>query len=103
MSSGTFAAFSKFHLYTSKSPNIEVAQFFKGHNFHVGWHCKFGVEKSEKLGQLQPSTIHRKRVAFKVWSQFMQNPLLKHHRAILEVVEGNLLYIFAIQSFRSLD
>jgi hypothetical protein len=29
--------------------------------------------------------------------------LLKHHRAILEVVEGNLLYIFAIQSFRSLD
>jgi hypothetical protein len=51
--SGTFAAFSKFHLNTSKSPNIKVVQFFKGHNFAFGWHSKFSVKKGEKLGQLQ--------------------------------------------------
>jgi hypothetical protein len=34
----TFAAFSKFHLNTSKSPNIKVVQFFEGHNFSFGWH-----------------------------------------------------------------
>jgi hypothetical protein len=27
--------------------------FFKGHNFAFGWHCKFGVESGEKLGQLR--------------------------------------------------
>jgi hypothetical protein len=31
--SRTFAAFSKFHLNTSKYPNIKVVQFFEGHNF----------------------------------------------------------------------
>jgi hypothetical protein len=30
MSSGTFAAFSKFHLNTSKSTNMKVVQFFRG-------------------------------------------------------------------------
>jgi hypothetical protein len=52
-SSGTFAVFSKIHLNTSKSPNIKVVQFFEGHNFAFGWHCKFGVEDGEKLGQLE--------------------------------------------------
>jgi hypothetical protein len=52
-SSGTFAAFSKIHINTPKSPNIKVVQFFEGHNFAFGWHCKFGVENGEKLGQLQ--------------------------------------------------
>jgi hypothetical protein len=31
--SGTFAAFSKFHLNTSNSTNIKVVQFFKGTTF----------------------------------------------------------------------
>jgi hypothetical protein len=53
VSSGTFVVFSKFHLNTSNSTKIKVVQFFEEHNFHVGWHFKFWVEKGEKLGQLQ--------------------------------------------------
>jgi hypothetical protein len=41
MSAGIFAAFSKFLLNTSKSPNGKVVQFVKGHNFHVEWHLRF--------------------------------------------------------------
>jgi hypothetical protein len=35
MSSGTFAAFSKIHLNTSKSTFMKVAHLVEGHNFHV--------------------------------------------------------------------
>jgi hypothetical protein len=49
MSAGTFAAFSKFHLNTSNSPNTKVVCFVEGHNFHVEWHLKFGVEMCEKM------------------------------------------------------
>jgi hypothetical protein len=35
MSSGTFAAFSEFHLNTSNSTNTKVVYFVEGHNFHV--------------------------------------------------------------------
>jgi hypothetical protein len=35
------------------------------------------VEKGEKLGQLPAAPVHQNRVAFKVWLQFMQNPLRK--------------------------
>jgi hypothetical protein len=35
MSPGTFAAFSKFHLNTSKYPNVKVVYYVEGHNFHV--------------------------------------------------------------------
>jgi hypothetical protein len=77
MSSGTFAAFSKFSLNTSKSTNMKVDQFVEGHNFHVDWHFKFRVEKDEKLGQLSASPVHRNVVTFKVWQQFVQNPLRK--------------------------
>jgi hypothetical protein len=38
---GTFAAFSKFHLNTSKSPNVKVVCFVEGHNFHFEWHLRF--------------------------------------------------------------
>jgi hypothetical protein len=41
MSPGTFAAFSKFHLNTSKSPNVKVVYFVEGHTFHVEWHLRF--------------------------------------------------------------
>jgi hypothetical protein len=75
MSSEIFAAFSKFHLNTSKSTNMKVVQFVEGHNFHVDWHFKFWVEKDEKLGQLSVSLVHRNVVAFKVWQQLVQNPL----------------------------
>jgi hypothetical protein len=52
MSSGTFAAFSRFHLNTSKSTNMKVVQFVEEQNFHVDWHFQFWVEKDEKCGQL---------------------------------------------------
>jgi hypothetical protein len=77
MSSGTFAAFSNFHLNTSKSTNMEVVQFVEGHNFHVDWHFKFWVEKGEKCGQLSASPVHRDMATIKVWLQFVQNPLRK--------------------------
>jgi hypothetical protein len=41
MSSGTFAAFSKIHLNTSKSTFTKVVHLVEGHNFHVDWHFKF--------------------------------------------------------------
>jgi hypothetical protein len=77
MSSGTFAAFSKFHLNTSKSPNTKVVQFVEGHNFHVEWHFKFWVEKDEIHGQLSAASIHLDMATFKVWQQIVQNPLRK--------------------------
>jgi hypothetical protein len=77
MSSGTFAAFSKFHLNTSKSPNTKVVQFVEGHNFHVDWHFKFRVEIGEKRGQPTADPVHRDMAAFKVWQQIVQNPLRK--------------------------
>jgi hypothetical protein len=53
MSAGTFAAFSKFHLNTSKSPNVKVVYFVEGHNFHVEWHFWFEVQIGEKCSGLR--------------------------------------------------
>jgi hypothetical protein len=77
MSSETFAVFSKIHQNTSKSTNMKVVQFVEGQNFHVDWHFKFWVEKDGKCGQLSASPVHRDMTTFKVWMQFMQNPLRK--------------------------
>jgi hypothetical protein len=35
------------------------------------------MEKGEKLGQLPAAPVHRDMAAFKVWLQFVQNPLRK--------------------------
>jgi hypothetical protein len=51
--SGTFTAFSNFHLDTSKSANIKVVRLFQGHTFHYWWHLRFLVEIGEKISQLQ--------------------------------------------------
>jgi hypothetical protein len=77
MSSGTFAAFSKFHLNSSKSTNMKVVQFVEEHNFHVDWHFKFWEEIGKKLGQPSASPVHRNIATFKVWQQFVKNPLRK--------------------------
>jgi hypothetical protein len=77
MSSGTFTAFSKFHLNTSKSTNVEVVQFVEGHNFLVDWHFKFWEEIGEKHGQPPVPPVHRTMATFKVWQQFVQNPWRK--------------------------
>jgi hypothetical protein len=59
MSPGTFAVFSKFHLNTSKYPNVKVVYFVEGQKFHVEWHLRFGVEIGEKPWSPLPGTIHR--------------------------------------------
>jgi hypothetical protein len=56
------------------------------------------VEKSGKLGQLPAAPVHPDLAAFKVWQQFMQKPLRKHHRAFVSVVEGSEIYNFAFYS-----
>jgi hypothetical protein len=57
MSSGTFAAFFKIHLNTSKSTFMKVVHLVEGHNFYVDWHFKFLVEVGEKLGQPSASPV----------------------------------------------
>jgi hypothetical protein len=88
MSSGTFAAFSKFHLNTSKSTNMKVVQFFEEHNFHVEWHFHFRV---------------RQRLLFtETWrhSKFGCNLCKirweKHPRAFVKYLEGSEIYNFPI-------
>jgi hypothetical protein len=73
MSSGTFAAFSKFHLNTSKSAFMKVVHHVEGHNFHVDWHFKFWVEIGEKLDRLTVPHVFQNRAAFKVGTTFLQN------------------------------
>jgi hypothetical protein len=73
VSAGTFAAFSKFHLNTSKSLNVKVVCFVEGHNFHVEWHLKFWVEMCEKLKSMLRVTIHQSRVFCHVPLRVLQN------------------------------
>jgi hypothetical protein len=37
---------------------MKVVQLVEGHNFHVDWHFKFGVEKHEKVAQRSVSPVH---------------------------------------------
>jgi hypothetical protein len=88
MSSGTFAAFSKIHLNTSKSTFMKVVHLVEGRNFHVDWHFKFQVEIGEKLGQLPVPPVHRDMPAFKVGTTFLQNPLRKTLYGLCEGCRG---------------
>jgi hypothetical protein len=76
MSAGTFAAFPKFSLNTSNSPNTKVVCFVEGHNFHVEWHCWFEVQIDEKGKSKSAFTVHRGRDFCQVSLQFMPNPLI---------------------------
>jgi hypothetical protein len=46
------------------------------------------VEKGEKLGQLLGAIVHRDLAAFKVWQQFMQNPLRKTPMSLCKSCRG---------------
>jgi hypothetical protein len=59
MSAETFAAFSKFSLHTSNSPNTKVVCFVEGHNFHVEWQCWFEVQIDEKGKSMSAFTVHQ--------------------------------------------
>jgi hypothetical protein len=88
VSPGTFAAFSKFHLNTSNSPNIEVVQFDEGHNFHVEWHLRFGVEMRAKAWSMPLGTIHRRSEICKLSIQFVQKWLRKMLYALYKSCRG---------------
>jgi hypothetical protein len=68
---------------------MKVVQFVEGHNFYVGWHFKFWVEKGEKLAQMAVPPIQWNWVAFNVGKPFLQNLLRKHYIAFLKVVEDS--------------
>jgi hypothetical protein len=68
---------------------MKVVHLVEGHNFRVDWHFKFWVEISEKLDRLTAPPVYRNLAAFKVGTTFLQNPLRKHPRAFLEIVEGD--------------
>jgi hypothetical protein len=72
VSAGTFVAFSKFHLNTSKSPNVKVVYFVEGHNFHVEWHLRFGVEMHKKAWSTLVVTIHKRPENSNLGMQFVQ-------------------------------
>jgi hypothetical protein len=88
MSSGTFAAFSKIHLNTSKSTFMKVVHLVEGHNFHADWHFKFWVEIGEKLDRPTVPPVHRDRPAFNVGTAFLQNPLRKILYGLCESCRG---------------
>jgi hypothetical protein len=96
MSPETFVVFSKFHLNTSNSPNIEVVQFVEGHNFHVGWHLRFEVQNCEKAWSTPPGTIHRRLEICQVGMPSCKIGWEKTYRAFLGVAEGWVLYNFCI-------
>jgi hypothetical protein len=66
MSSGTFAAFSKIHLNTSKSTFMKVVHLVEGHNFHLDWHFKFWVKIGGKLDGLAVPPVFQNRLTFEV-------------------------------------
>jgi hypothetical protein len=88
MSAGTFATFSKFHLNTSKSPNVKVVCFVEGHNFHVEWHWRFGVEMHEKAWSTPRVTIHRRPENSQLGMRFVHNWLRKTPYALCGSCRG---------------
>jgi hypothetical protein len=90
VSAGTFAAFSKFHLNTSNSPNtkVEVVYFVEGHNFHVEWHCWFEVPIGEKCRSTPQVTIHKRQENSQLGTQFLQKWLRKRPYALCESGRG---------------
>jgi hypothetical protein len=96
MSSGTFAAFSKFHLDTSKYTFMKVVQLVEGHNFHVDWHFKFEWKLVKNFVDWQYLLFtgtwwHSKFVSVlgKICGE-------KHYTAFVKVVEGSEIYNFPI-------
>jgi hypothetical protein len=71
------AAFSRFHLNTSNSPNVKVVQFVEAHNFNVEGHLQFEVESNEKTQSTLAGTIHQRHEKFQLGVQCMQNWLRK--------------------------
>jgi hypothetical protein len=96
VSAGTFAAFSKFHLNTSNSPNAKVVYFVEEHNFHVEWHLRFGVEMCEKAWSTLAVTIHRCPETETLACNLCKNGGEKGPTPFVKVVEDQEIYNFPI-------
>jgi hypothetical protein len=96
ISFGTFATFSIFHLNTWKSANIKVVCLFEGHTFHNWRHLRFWVEIGEKLSQLQLLLFTRAMKDNNFAYSLCPDHWSKHKPAFVQVVEGSLIYNFAI-------
>jgi hypothetical protein len=88
VSAETFAAFSKIHLNTSKSPNVKVVCFVEGHNFHVEWHCWFEVQMGEKLKSTLLVTVHRRPENSQLGIKFVHKWLRKRPYALYQSCRG---------------
>jgi hypothetical protein len=103
MSPRTFAAFSKFDLNTSKSPNVKVVYFVERHNFHVEWHLRFGVEMCEKAWSTLRVTIHRRSEICHLGMQFVHNWLRKKPYALCKSCRGMLDLQLSYSNFCALQ
>jgi hypothetical protein len=88
MSPETFAAFSKFHLNNSKSPNVKVVYFVEGHDFHVEWHLRFEASIGEKPWSTLPGTIHQSLEFLHLGMQMVQKRLSKIPYALYKSGRG---------------
>jgi hypothetical protein len=68
---------------------MKVVYLVEGHNFHVDWHFKFGVEKLEKLVAKAGFTVQKDRLTFKVGKSLSRNLWRKTPIAFLKIVEGS--------------
>jgi hypothetical protein len=103
MSPGTFAAFSKFHLNTSNSPNVKVVYFIGEHNFHVEWRLRFGVEIREKAWSTPRVTIHRRPEICHLGMQFVHKRLRKRPYALCKSCGGMLDLQLSYSNFCALQ
>jgi hypothetical protein len=99
VSSGTFAAFSKFHLNTSKSTFMKVVQLVEGHNFRVEWHFKCWAKKGENLVNCQQLLFPETEWHSKFGCQLCKIRWEKHRTAFVKVVGGSEIYNFPIHHF----
>jgi hypothetical protein len=89
MSSGTFAAFPKIDLNTSKSTFMKVVDLVEGHNFNVDWHFKFWVENCEKPLARQIFLFSGTCRHSKLARRSCKIRREKHLMAFFKVVEGS--------------
>jgi hypothetical protein len=87
VSAGTFAAFSKFPLNTSNSPNAKVLYFVEGTNFHVEWNYWFEVQNGKKCKSTPRVTIHRRLENCRLGIAFVHKWLRKDPMPFTKVVE----------------
>jgi hypothetical protein len=51
---------------------MKFVHLVEGHNFHVDWHFKFGVDRHENLAPRSASPVHEHMLPFKVGNYFLQ-------------------------------